>query len=142
MNHRAHGDTESPSQAHPATSTQLNELAEVVIGAAIEVHRALGAGFEEATYHRAMQVELKARGIPYRCEAPVELHCRGVTIGQGRIDLLVEEALVVELKSAEANPAKYRRQVLAYLKATGLSLGLVINFNVELLKDGVTRVVY
>jgi GxxExxY protein len=76
----------------------LNQLAEQVIAAAIEVHRHLGAGFEEATYHRAMRVELSKRGIDFASEAPVELRYKEAVIGMGRIDLLVADQLVVELK--------------------------------------------
>lgn len=118
----------------------LNELAERVIGAAIEVHRALGAGFQESTYHRALLIELAEQGMAVTSEVPVSLRYKGKTIGEGRIDLLVEGRLVVELKAAAANPKKYRRQVVTYLKAGGYRLGLVINFESELLKDGIARV--
>jgi len=118
----------------------LNELSELVIGAAIEVHKELGPGFQEATYQKAMLVELDLRGLRVEEEKSVTLIYKEKPIGTGRIDLLVEETLVVELKSAEANPKKYRKQVVAYLKASGLRLGLVINFEAELLKDGICRV--
>lgn len=118
----------------------LNELAERVIGAAIEVHRALGAGFQESTYHRALLIELAEQGMAVASEVPVSLRYKGKTIGEGRIDLLVEGRLVVELKAAAANPKKYRRQVVTYLKAGGYRLGLVINFESELLRDGIARV--
>lgn len=118
----------------------LDELAERVIGAAIEVHRALGAGFQESTYHRALLIELAEQGMAVTSEVPVSLRYKGKTIGEGRIDLLVEGRLVVELKAAAANPKKYRRQVVTYLKAGGYRLGLVINFESELLKDGIARV--
>ncbi|MEM6393370.1 MAG: GxxExxY protein [Planctomycetota bacterium] len=120
--------------------SDLTVLTEKVIGAAIEVHRKLGAGFQEITYHRAMMIELEHRGIGFEAEYPVRLKYRGQDIGEGRVDLLVEHALVVELKSAEANPEKYKRQVVSYLKATGLKIGLLLNFNVQLMKDGVARV--
>jgi GxxExxY protein len=141
MNHGDHQDTEARGgEGISPLPDHLNDLAEQVIAAAIEVHRQLGAGFEERTYHRAMQVELQARDLDFISEAPVELRYKRVVIGQGRIDLLVAQELVVELKSAVAGAEKYRRQVLAYLKATGLRLGLVINFDVQLLKDGIVRV--
>ena len=122
-------------------SDELNVLAERVIGAAIEVHRALGAGFQEVTYHRALMIELELLGLKYTSEAPVTLEYKGRTIGQGRIDLLVNDQLIVELKAAPANPKQYKRQVLAYLRASGLRLGLVINFEVDVLKEGIARVV-
>ncbi|MEM9418933.1 MAG: GxxExxY protein [Planctomycetota bacterium] len=117
-----------------------DELVTAVIGAAIEVHRAFGAGFKESTYHKSMMVELGLRGIEFESEVPVVLKYKDKPVGEGRIDLLIKNCLVVELKAAESAPSKYRRQVVAYLKATGHTLGLVINFEVELLKDGVSRV--
>jgi GxxExxY protein len=143
MNHRVHGDAEARSgtDGFEPASAQLNALAERVIGAAIEVHRALGVGFEEGTYHRALMIELQLLGIPFKSEEPVVLEYKGQTIGNGKIDLLIDDQLVAELKAAPANPKKYSRQALAYLKATGLRLGLIINFEVELLKDGVSRVI-
>ncbi|MFI4859556.1 MAG: GxxExxY protein [Phycisphaerales bacterium JB063] len=119
---------------------ELNELAEAVIGAAIAVHRELGPGFHETTYHRAMLIELELRSVAVQSEVPVALRYKNRPIGNGRIDLLVAGRLVVELKAAQANPKKYRRQTLSYLKATQLRLGLVINFEAELLKDGICRV--
>lgn len=143
MNHRVHGDTEAQREkcGFEPVPPALNELAEKVIGAAIEVHRELGAGFQETTYHRALMIELELLGIPYKSETPVSLEYKGHTIGEGRIDLFIANQLIVELKSAVANPKQYRKQVLSYLKATGMRLGLVINFEVEVLKDGITRVI-
>ena len=82
----------------------LNTFAEKVIGAAIEVHRALGPGFHEITYRRALEIELKLRQLRFEIEMPVALKYKNEDIGQGRIDLLIEGALVLELKAAEANP--------------------------------------
>ena len=120
---------------------ELTALSERVIGAAIEVHRALGPGFQEVTYHRALMIELEEVGLAVDTEVPVELRYKGRVIGEGRIDLLVEGKLVVELKAAAANPQKYRRQVIAYLKATDKKLGLIINFEADRLVDGITRVI-
>ncbi len=141
--HRAHGDTEARSKVSgfDPVPERLNVLAEQVIGAAITVHRELGSGFQEVTYHRALMIELDMLGVRYTSETPVTLEYRGRTIGEGRIDLLVDDQLVVELKAASANPKQYRRQVLTYLRATGHRLGLVINFEVDVLKDGVARVI-
>ena len=121
-------------------SPESNQLAHRVIGASIEVHRELGAGFEERTYQRALAIELDACGIPYETEVPVQLMYKGHIIGDGRIDMLIHGKLIVELKAADPNPKRYRRQVAAYLKATGYELGLVINFEVDVLKDGISRV--
>tara|TARA_R110002111_G_scaffold42180_4_gene77799 strand:+ start:1030 stop:1482 length:453 start_codon:yes stop_codon:yes gene_type:complete len=143
VEHRAHKDTETRSEREgfAPIPDALNTLAEAVIGAAIEVHRELGAGFHETTYQRALMIELELRGVSFASEVPVTLVYKDKPIGDGRIDLLLDNSLVVELKAAPANPEKYRRQVLSYLKATGLRLGLIINFEVELLKDGISRVI-
>ncbi|MEO0965408.1 MAG: GxxExxY protein [Planctomycetota bacterium] len=126
---------------HDDIPVELNDLAERVIGSAIQVHRELGPGFAEKTYHRALMIQLEEDGIEFASEVPVELtyHDRG--IGDGRIDLLIDDRLVVELKAAEANPDKYRRQAVCYLKATGLQLALVMNFEADTIKQGLARVV-
>lgn len=121
---------------------QRTELTEKVIGAAIEVHRALGPGFAETTYHKAMMVELEDAGIHFEVEVPVQLTYKGRVIGEGRMDFLIENELVIELKAADGNPKRYRRQVVAYLKATGKKLGLVINFEYDKLADGIARVIH
>ncbi|MEM1109197.1 MAG: GxxExxY protein [Planctomycetota bacterium] len=118
----------------------LGQLIEKVIGAAIEVHRHFGPGSIEATYHRALEIELGLRGISFESEVPVTLDYKGHPVGQGRIDLLVDRRLVVELKAVHRGADQFKRQVLAYLKATDLTLGLVINFEVGVLKDGLARV--
>ena len=120
---------------------ELNLLSKQVIGAAIEVHRHLGPGFAEVSYQRAMAIELELRAISFMQEVPVQLKYKGRDIREGKIDLLIEEKLVVELKAAEANPEKYKRQVLTYLKSRGNRLGLVINFEASVLTQGISRVI-
>ena len=115
-------------------------LAHAVIGAAIEVHRELGPGLPEGVYERALSQELTLRSIRHRCQAPVPVTYKGVNVGEGRIDILVEDRLVVELKSCEQLTDLHRAQVRAYLCAKGLRLGLLINFNVAVLHDGMKRV--
>jgi GxxExxY protein len=127
---------------HRDIADDVNELSHRVIGAAIAVHRALGPGFAESTYAKAMEVELSASGIDFVAEHPVQLRYREQVIATGRIDLLVASKLVVELKAVEESPRQYRRQVVAYLKATGLQLGLLINFGAGTLKEGVLRVIH
>lgn len=95
---------------------ELNALSQRVIGAAIEVHRALGPGFRELTYRRALEIELSSLGIGFESEYPVSLTYRDQPIGEGRIDLLIEDELIVEFKAAEPNPKKYSRQVVVYFK--------------------------
>ncbi len=142
-NHGGREDAKTRSGGKPSLSDglSLDELIERVIGCAIEVHRELGPGFQEATYHRALMIELDICGITYKTEVPVTLRYKGQPIGEGRIDLLINNRLIVELKAAEAHPRSYSRQVASYLKASGLTIGLVINFQVAVLKEGIARVI-
>ena len=120
----------------------LNALTEALIGAAIEVHRALGPGYPESFYGSALAIELEARQIAFERQAPVDVAYRGHVIGEGRIDLLVERVLVIELKSVLQMHPVFEAQALAYLKATDLRLALLINFNVPKLTDGIKRVIH
>jgi GxxExxY protein len=119
----------------------LDRLARVTIGAAIEVHRALGPGFLEALYEEALSIELEERGIPHERQVALGVEYRGQRIGQQRLDLVVGGRLVVELKAVDALAPIHRAQVLSYLKAAHQPLGLLINFNVHTLRDGIRRVV-
>jgi len=119
-----------------------NELAHAVIGAAIEVHRQLGPGFLESVYEEALSVELEDRQIPFERQMEISVPYKHRHIGVQRIDLLVGGSLIVELKAIEALAEIHRAQVISYLKATHLRLGLLINFNVPILKDGIQRIVY
>src|SRR5688572_20882378 len=111
-------------------SDGLNEVSGKVIGAAIEVHRCLGPGFPEKTYGDALAVELTLRGIEFRREAAVEIRYKDVLVFGGLVDFLVGGALIVEIKAVEAVLPVHSSQVVAYLRATGLDLGLLLNFNV------------
>ena len=117
------------------------ELARVVIGAAIEVHRLIGPGQPESVYENALSHELALRNISHQRQVPIPIVCKGLEVGEGRADLLVGGRLVVELKSCEQLHDVHRAQVRAYLCATGHVLGLLINFNVAVLQDGIKRVV-
>ncbi len=119
----------------------LDDLSGRVIGAAIEVHRVLGPGFLESAYELALCVELAERRVPFQRQVGVELGYKGHAVGEGRIDLLVDRSLVVELKAIEKLTPLHEQQLLSYLKATGHHLGLLINFNVVSLRHGVRRVV-
>jgi GxxExxY protein len=121
---------------------KTDELAHAVIGAAIEVHRQLGPGFLESIYEEALCVELEARQIPFERQKEISVLYKDRPIGQQRIDLLVGESLIVELKACEALAEIHKAQVISYLKATHLSLGLLINFNVPVLKNGIQRIIY
>ena len=118
-----------------------DELAHAVIGAAIEVHRYLGPGYVESVYEEALAVEMRLRGIQFTRQHPVRVVYKSQAVGEGRVDYLVGDVLVVELKAVEALTAVHKAQIISYLKATGNHLGLLINFNVALLRDGIQRVV-
>ena len=120
---------------------QLDRLAYAIIGAALEVHKALGPGFLESVYEEALCVELELRGIPFVRQAAVSVAYKGRLVGEGKVDLLVDDAIVVELKAVEALASIHDAQVISYLKATGYHLGLLINFNARVLKDGLKRLV-
>lgn len=123
----------------PDEKTDL--LAREVIGAAIEVHKILGPGFLESVYEEALCVELKLRGIPFKRQLIVGVEYKGQVVGEGRMDILARDALIIELKTVENLAPIHVAQTLSYLKATGHSLALLINFNVPVLKDGIKRVV-
>jgi GxxExxY protein len=122
-------------------SDQVDDLARQVIGAAIEVHRILGPGFLESVYEEALAVEFTLRGIAFERQKPFQLIYKNNPVGDSRLDFLVGGELVVELMAIEIVHPIHVAKVISYLKMTGLDLGLTINFHVELLKDGVKRVV-
>lgn len=122
-------------------NSTVDQLAHAVIGAAIEVHRHLGPGFTEDVYEKALQIELGLRSVPFEPQKTIGVNYKGHAVGAGRLDLLVGGGLVLELKAAKAVTAVDEAKVLSYLKATGCTLALLINFNVPLLKAGVKRLV-
>jgi GxxExxY protein len=118
----------------------LNRLSEQVIGCAITVHRALGAGLLESAYDRAFCIELETQGLQFLRQLHCPVEYRGRRVGDYRLDYLVEDALVVDIKSVERLDFVFVSQMLTYLKATGTRLGLILNFNVAVMKAGVRRV--
>jgi GxxExxY protein len=118
---------------------ELKRVTNLIIGAAIAVHRELGPGHAESAYHNALRIEFDAKGIVYGSQHRFELLYRGQRVGEGFLDFLVE-AVVVEIKSVEALAPVQTAQVISYLRATKLRLALLINFNVKLLKEGIKRV--
>ena len=126
-----------PTELEPA----LNNLAEMVIGAAIEVHRSLGPGFLESVYEEAICIELNLRHIPFVRQKAIGVSYKGHLVGEGRLDILIEDCLVIELKTVEALLPIHTAQLLSYLKTTHYRLGLLMNFNVAALKQGLRRVV-
>jgi len=121
---------------------ELDRLAHSIIGAAIEVHRALGPGFLESSYENALAIELVLRGISFDTQCPVPLKYKERTIGLHRLDFVVAEQIILELKAVESVTPVHKAQVIAYLRATGLKLGLLINFNVPVLKNGIHRIIF
>ncbi len=112
-----------------------------MIGSAIEVHRTLGPGLLESAYETCLAYELTQRGVKFEQQKPLPVVYKGVTLDAGyRIDLLVEGSIVVELKAVERLERIHEAQLLSYLKLANLQLGLLINFNTVLLKDGVRRI--
>jgi GxxExxY protein len=112
-----------------------------VISAALTIHRDIGPGYPERFYQRAMIIELKRRALSFETEVRAEVHYEGVLLGTHRVDLVVQGLVIAELKSVEKLDTVHRKQLISYLKATKLRLGLLINFNTELLKQGLRRVI-
>ena len=132
MNHK---DTE-------AQRGKLNELSQQVIGLCIEVHRTLGPGLLESAYEAALAHELSLAGIPFRRQVDLPLDYKGVKLDCGyRLDFIIADELIVELKAVQEILPVHKAQLLTYLKLNRKPLGLLINFNVPLLKDGIERVV-
>ena len=119
----------------------VNDLARRTLEAAVEVHRHLGPGYAESVYENAFAIELGLRGIPFMKQTGFRVDYKGHEVGEGRMDLLIDRALIVELKAVDRFTEVHVSQVLAYLKATGHALALLINFNVPVLMRGVKRVV-
>ena len=114
-------------------------LTEKIIGCAIEVHRTLGPGLLEASYEAALAIEFHAATLNFQRQPIIPVTYKGTLIGEHRLDFLVENAVVVELKSVERFDPIFEAQVLAYLRICGKDRGLLINFNSRLLKDGLKR---
>jgi GxxExxY protein len=117
-----------------------DDLTERIIGAAIEVHRILGPGLLESIYEEALAHELELQGLSYQRQVAVDIHYKGKTISGQRIDLLVANEVVVEIKSVRLLPEVAVAQTLSYLKATGLKRALLINFGTAKLVSGVKRI--
>ncbi len=122
-------------------SSRVDRWAREVIGAAIEVHRHLGPGFLESVYEEALAVELRLQSIAFVQQYPVAVLYKGSKVGDGRLDFYVEDELVVEVKAVERLTPLHTAQVISYLKAVDRPLGLLINFKVAVLKQGIQRVI-
>jgi GxxExxY protein len=130
-----HRDTEGTEQAE-------QHVTGVVIGAAIDVHRHLGPGLLESIYQPALEFELRRRKVEFKAQVVVGVRYRGTTLpAKLRLDLVVERRLIVEVKAVERILNLHSAQLLTYLKLSGLRLGLIINFNVSVLRNGIRRLV-
>ena len=118
---------------------ELNVITSRIIGYAIEVHRTLGPGLLEAMYETALCIELENAGMPYVRQMKVPAYYKGRLLGEYRVDLVVADAVLVEVKCVERLHPVLEAQLLTYLRVTKKRLGLLINFNSSVLKEGITR---
>ena len=120
----------------------INTLTGEVIGSAIEVHKTLGPGLLESTYEECLCRELTLRNIAYDRQKALPIHYKGVDLDCGyRLDIVVENRVIIELKACDELKPIHEAQLLTYLKLTGIKIGLLINFNVPVLKEGIKRLV-
>jgi len=132
-----HGATEGTED----TEVEDNALTHEIIGSAIEVHRVLGPGLLESIYEAALRYELLSRGLRVQRQVLVPVSYKGLKLKTGiRLDLRVEDRVIVEVKSVEHLHEVHRAQLLTYLRLTNLRIGLLFNFNVKFIKDGVRRI--
>jgi GxxExxY protein len=125
------------------TRERLNELGGIILDACITVHRELGPGLLESAYAIALVKELQLRLIKVRVQVPIEMEYKGVHLGKVYVmDILVEDEIILELKSVDAIEPIFKAQLITYLKLSKKNLGYLINFNVPLLKEGFQRIVY
>ena len=125
------------------TRERLNELGGIILDACITVHRELGSGLLESAYVIALIKELQIRNIKARVQVPVEMEYKGKPLGKVYVmDILVEEEIILEIKSVNAIEPIFKAQLITYLKLANKKLGYLINFNVPLLKEGFSRIVY
>jgi GxxExxY protein len=126
---------------HDPIPSKDEELARQLIGAAIEVHRTLGPGFLESIYRRALRHELSILAIPFEYEKKILVPYKEIKIPGQRLDIVVAGRIILEVKTVEIFAPIHQAQLISYLKATGLRLGFLINFNTQVLKNGIKRVV-
>jgi GxxExxY protein len=122
-------------------SNELELLVTKTIGCCVAVHKELGPGLLEAVYARAVRIELGLSGVEFESERIVPITYRGVYLCNPRLDLIVREQIVLELKSVDRLGPVHRAQVVSYLRTTGLRIGLLVNFNVPVIQEGLRRVI-
>ncbi|MEA2015071.1 MAG: GxxExxY protein [Thermodesulfobacteriota bacterium] len=120
----------------------INELSSKIIGAAIEVHKALGPGLLESAYEECLCHELSLRGIVFERQKPLPIKYKNKKLNCGyRLDIVVDNSIILELKTCETIGQIHKAQLLTYLKLSGLHLGLILNFNVPVMRKGIVRIV-
>jgi GxxExxY protein len=125
------------------TKERLNEIGGIILDACITVHKELGPGLLESAYQISLKRELELRGLYVKARVPVELIYKEISLGKAyEIDLLVENEIIIELKSCEILTPIFKSQLITYLKLYKKTLGYLVNFNVPLLKDGFNRIVH
>ncbi|MBU4344129.1 MAG: GxxExxY protein [Desulfobacteraceae bacterium] len=121
---------------------EFDELSNQVIGCALEVHRNLGPGLLESTYEQCLAYEMNVAGMPFKLQHPLPVEYKKIKLDCGyRIDMLVDNSIIIELKSVDKILPIHQAQLLTYMKLASISIGLLINFNVKYLKDGIKRMV-
>ena len=121
---------------------EFDELSNQVIGCALEVHRNLGPGLLESTYEQCLAYEMKTAGMAFKLQHALPVEYKNIKLDCGyRIDMLVDNSIIIELKSVDKILPIHQAQLLTYMKLAGISIGLLINFNVKYLKDGIKRMV-
>jgi GxxExxY protein len=121
---------------------EFDRLSNQVIGCALEVHRNLGPGLLESAYEQCLAYEMKTAGMRFKLQYPLPVEYKNIKLDCGyRIDLLIDDSVIVELKSVDKILPIHQAQLLTYMKLASISIGLLINFNVKYLKDGIKRMV-
>ncbi len=121
---------------------KFDRLSNRVIGCALEVHRHLGPGLLESTYEQCLAHELKMADIPFKLQCPLPVQYKGIKLDCGyRIDLLVDDRIIIELKSVDRVLPIHQAQLLTYMKLSAIPIGLLLNFNVKYMKSGIKRMV-
>jgi GxxExxY protein len=138
LDHQEHQE----SQAHQGVTSELDQLASVVVDAGLKVHRTLGPGLLESVYEHCLARELELRGVASRRQVGIPIVYEGMTLEAGyRLDLLVGDAIVIEVKAVEALTRLHEAQMLTYLRLSNKRLGFLMNFNVPLFRDGFRRII-
>jgi GxxExxY protein len=132
---------EGEEPPHWQPDSELNALSNRVIGAALEVHKQLGAGLDESSYHADLAIEFRTRDIEFQEEVWIDVLYKGQIVGRRRLDFVIGGRLVVELKAVTELIPLFTAQLYTYLKLTNLELGLLVNFDVPYLKEGIKRVI-